>query len=333
MTSCTATAPIDLPTNGNVNPISGTFNCVYDADMCSGASVTISDDRSHLSIKCSGGSKSNISFYGTVYVPTEIRIYAPSLHTYNGSRADAELLVVHAPGSGSNAKSDGLIVSVPVSLAGSANPDLAAIFQAANTINPSTLTLNASAPINYDVNVNNLIPAKPYCVYYGTLPYDSCGGNYYYAAFTDPLSAAGPLSAIVASGIATVQPSMKTNLQKSKVGPVAGVESGSTDEYVLYELVGDDCDDDDAAKPSTPNASASGMQHIGMNVVWGIIIAVALLGIWYMFLSGDDAASTAAAAAAAAAATATAAAAAATATAASAASILVPSAPPENDDD
>ena len=310
MTSCTATAPIDLPTNGSVNPISGTFNCVYDADMCSGASVTISDDRSHLSINCSGGSKSNISFYGTVYVPTEIRIYAPSLHTYNGARADAELLVVHAPGSGSNAKSDGLIVSVPVSLAGSANPDLAAIFQAANTINPSTLTLNASAPINYDVNVNNLIPAKPYCVYYGTLPYDSCGGNYYYAAFTDPLSAAGPLSAIVASGIATVQPSMKTNLQKSKVAPVAGVESGSTDEYVLYELVGDDCDDDDDAKPSKPNgdsASASGMQHIGMNVVWGIIIAVALLGIWYMFLSGDDAAPATAASATAASATATAA--------------------------
>ncbi len=136
----------------------------------------------------------------------------------------------------------------------------------------------------------------------------------------------------MASGIATLQPSMKTNLQKSKVGPVAGVESGSTDEYVLYELVGDDCDDDDAAaKPNGDSASASGMQHIGMNVVWGIIIAVALLGIWYMFLSGDDAASTAAAAAAAAAATATAAAAAATATAASAASMIVPSAPPEGD--
>jgi len=295
MSSCTATAPIDLPTNGSVNPISGTFNCVYDVDLCSGASVTISDDRSHLSINCSGGSKSNISFYGTVYVPNEIRIYAPSLHTYNGSRADAEILIVHTP-AGSNAKPDGLIVSVPVALSGSANPDLAAIIQAANTINPSTLSLNASAPINYDVNVNNVIPAKPYCVYYGTLPYDSCGGNYYYAAFTDPLSAGGPLSAIVDSGIATVQPSMRTNLQKSKGGPVSGVDSGSTDEYVLYELVGDDCDgDDDAAKPSKPNnatggASASGMQNIGMNIVWGIIIALMLLGIWYMFLSGDDAA-------------------------------------------
>jgi len=292
MTSCTATAPIDLPTSGGANPISGTFNCVYDADMCSGASVTVSDDRSHLSVNCRGGSNSDVSFYGTVYIPTEIRIYAPSLHTYNGSRADAEILIVHAPGS--NAKTTGLIVSVPVSLAGSdasANSDLTAIIQAANTVNPSTLTLNASAPINYDVNVNNFIPAKPYCVYYGTLPYDSCGGNYYYAAFTDPISGAGSLSTLlVDSGIVTVRPSMKTNLQKSNTGPITGVGPQSpTDEYVLYELVGDDCDDDDDTdKPSkSADNGTGGSQNIGMNVVWGLILAAAILIIWYMFWSSD----------------------------------------------
>jgi hypothetical protein len=293
MSSCSATAPIDIPTNGSVNPISGTFNCVYDVDMCSGASVAISDDRSHLSVNCNGGSKSTISFYGTVYIPSEIRIYSPSLHTYNGSSADAEILIVHTPNS--NAKTDGLIVSVPVSLAGSgssANPDLTAIIQAANSINVSTLAINSSAPINYDVNVNNFIPDKPYYVYYGTLPYDSCGGNYYYAVFTDPVSAAGPLSAIMASNIATVQPSMKTNLQKSKFGPVTGADAGSTDEYVLYELVGDDCgnDDADAASKSNDGAATGASQSIGMNIVWGIIIALILLGIWYMFLSGDNAA-------------------------------------------
>lgn len=292
MSSCSATAPIDIPTNGSVNPISGTFNCVYDVDMCSGASVVISDDRSHLSISCGG--KSTISFYGTVYTPSEIRIYSPSLHTYNGSSADAEILIVHTPNS--NAKTGGLIVSVPVSLAGSgssANPDLTAIIQAANSINVNTLALNSSAPINYDINANNFIPDKPYYVYYGTLPYDSCGGNYYYAVFTDLVSAAGPLSAIIASNIAAVQPSMKTNLQKSKVGPVTGADSGSTDEYVLYEMVGDDCgnDDTDAASSSKSNDGATGAsQSIGMNIVWGIIIALILLGIWYMFLSGDSAA-------------------------------------------
>ena len=294
MSSCSATAPIDIPTKGNVNPISGTFNCIYDVDMCSGAPVTISDDRSHLSIKCSGGSKSNILFYGRAYVPTEIRMYAPSLHTYNGASADAEILIVHTPGagSGSTINTTGLIVSVPVSLTRSGNPDLAAIFKAANTINPSTLTLNASAPINYTVNVNNFIPAKPYYVYYGTLPYDSCGGDYYYAAFTDPISAAGSLSAIlVDSGIVTVQPSIKTNLQKSNTGPNTGIGSQqSTDQYTLFQVVGGQCDDDAGASNNNNDddgTASNDSRKIGMNIVWGLILAVALLGIWYIFRMGS----------------------------------------------
>jgi hypothetical protein len=296
MTSCNATAPIDIPTGSNVNVIAGTFNCVYDPDMCSGASVTISDDRSHLSVKCSGGSKTTISFYGKIYVPTEIRIYAPSLHTYNGSPADAEMMIVHTPSSNSNDNGNtaGFIVSIPITMtaaSGNGNSDLAAIIQAANSINVSTIALNASVPINYDVNVNSFIPAKPYYVYYGTLPYDSCGGNYYYAVFTDPISAAGPLSAIVASNIATVTQSMKTNLQKSKTGPVTGLGSDSAEEYVLFQLVGDD---DDAASNSNSNSNSaksdtSGSQSIGMNIVWGIIIACALLGIAYMYLKAGDA--------------------------------------------
>ena len=289
MNSCTATAPIDIPTkSNNTNPIKGTFTCIYDANLCAGASVTVSADLSHLSIPCSGGTSNTISFYGKPYVPSEIRIYAPSLHTYNGSSTDAEMLIVHTASSSSNA---GLIVSIPITLTASsdsANSDLAAIFQAANTINPSTIAINASAPINDDINVNSFIPAKPYYVYYGTLPYDSCSGNYYYAAFTDPISAAGPLSAIVASGSATVPQSMKTNLQKSKTGPDTGVGSGSAEQYVLFQLVGDE-DDTPAAEPKSDNGPAPASQSIGLNIVWGILIAIALLGVAYVFSKGNAA--------------------------------------------
>ena len=284
MTSCNATAPIDIPTGSNVNPIKGTFTCIYDPNLCSGASVTVSSDLSHLSIPCSGGTSNTISFYGKPYVPSEIRIYAPSLHTYNGSHADAEMLIVHTSSSSSNA---GLIVSVPIAVSASANSDLATIFQAANAINASTIAINASAPINYDINVNSFIPAKPYYVYYGTLPYDSCSGNYYYAAFTDPISAAGPLSAIGASHIATVPQSMKTNLQKSKTGPVTGAGSDSAENYVLFQLVGDD--DDAAAESKSDNGPAPASQSIGINIVWGMLIAIVLLGVAYMFLKGNAA--------------------------------------------
>ena len=283
MSTCNATAPIDIPTTSNTKPIAIKFNCAYDSNMCSGASVTISPNRAYASIKCSG-SGSSISFSGHIYMPTEIRIYAPSLHTYNGSPANAEMLIVHS----SDSKS-GLIVSIPImitSSAGSGNPDLTAIFQAINTISSSTIAINASAPINDNIDVNSFIPAKPFYVYYGTLPYDSCSGNYYYAVFTDPISVQGPLSNLVASNIVTVPQSMKTNLQKSKTGPVTQLSSGSTDEYVLYELVNPDggCDDDEGPALSVPDSNADiKAQSIGINIVIGILLICVIMGVSYLF--------------------------------------------------
>lgn len=301
MTSCTSTAPIDIPTgSANVNPIKGKFNLVYSPDMCAGSSLTISNDRTYLSLSCSS-SGSAISFYGTPYVPSEIRIYSPSLHTYNGANADAEILIVHTPGSGSKS-SDGLIVSVPVSLSGSGsgNVDIASIIQASNTINVNTISVNPSVAMNYDVNANNFIPNKPYYVYYGTLPYDSCSGNYYYAVFVDAISTAGPISALMASKIAVVQPSMRTNLQKSSTGPITGADASSsqTDDYVLFEMVGD-CDDEDGGGSSNLNVNKPSVRTpksaVGMNIVWGILIALVLLGISYMFLTSNDTGSASAA--------------------------------------
>jgi hypothetical protein len=228
-------------------------------------------------------------------MPTEIRIYAPSLHTYNGATSAAEMLIVHSPSSnannGASGSNPGLIVSIPIQVASassSANSDLTAIFQAMNSISASTIAINASAPINANINVNSFIPANSYYVYYGTLPYDSCGGNYYYAVFTTPIYAAGPLGNLMASNIATVPQSMKTNLQKSNTGPVTGVGSGG-DSFLLYEVVGggDDepCDTSaDFNDSASANANADNKANdIGINVICGILIAFVVMGIAWMF--------------------------------------------------
>ena len=82
---------------------------------------------------------------------------------------------------------------------------------------------------------------------------------------------------------------MKTNLQKSKGGPVTGADSGSTDEFVLYEVVrGDDDDDTNAPNLNNGTVPAVNSQSIGMKVVWGIVIALLILGIWYIFSSGAN---------------------------------------------
>jgi hypothetical protein len=288
--SCNATAPIDISTNANVNPIKvGSFICSYDPDLCTGASVTMSEDRTHLTIKCNSSNDSKVAFYGGgTYIPTEIRIYAPSLHTYNGSHTDAEMLIVHTPGSGNSGSSgsSGLIVSVPISITSNGtSADMSAILQAANTINPGTLSVNSSAPINEDINVNDLIPAKPYYVYYGTLPYDSCGGNYYYAVFTDTISTVGAISNMVASGIATVPMSLKTNLQKSSGPPTTGSgdDDGQAEEYVLYQVVDDESCSRPKPKGKSTAADDSTEKSFGINAIFGIVIAALIVGVAYLF--------------------------------------------------
>lgn len=289
MTSCNATAPIDIPTKGNVNPIAGTFNCVYDANMLSGQPVSLAQDLSHLAIKCNSNN-SQVSFYTTgTYTPTEIRIYKPSLHTYNGAAADAELLIVHSINPSNQARdSDGLIVSVPISLSSGADPGLDAIVQAANTLNAGTVAMTSSAAVNQDVNANNFIPAKAYYVYNGTLPYDSCSGNYYYAVFADPIAVTGPINNLVASGI-KVAPAPAL-LQKSKGGPTTlASDSGDAEEFVLYEVVTPNNDDSNAQSSSNTSTSTGSdvVRFTTVNVLWGILIMFVLWVVYWCFTHFD----------------------------------------------
>ena len=269
-------APINIDTKQPVKTISGSFNCVYDATLISGSTVTLSNDLHHLSVKVTSNGTSKVSFYNSgTYTPSEIRIYKPSLHTFNGVHAEAELLIVH-----SSSSNRGLIVSVPIAMGGSSTRSgLNTIIAAANTLNPGTLAITASAPIPSAVDVNDFIPSKPFYVYNGTLPYESCGGNYYYAVFTDPISIGTPILNLVPSEIKTAPP--PALLQKSKGGPAVNGLSTAAGDYALYEVVVDDeCDEGSSGKfnvnVSKPNAAAP-----ASNVLWGLLIAFALVLVYW----------------------------------------------------
>jgi hypothetical protein len=88
----------------------------------------------------------------------------------------------------------------------------------------------------------------------------------------------------VTSNIATVPQSMKTNLQKSKTGPVTGLSSGSVEEYVLYQVVNPDGDDDEGPASSTSDSNADvKAQSIGINIAIGLLLICVIMGIAYLF--------------------------------------------------
>ena len=242
---------------------------------------------SHLSIKCTSNNKSKVTFYNAgIYTPYEIRIYKPSLHTYNGTKADAEMLIMHSTASSNsklNAGSDGLIVSVPIAMGGNKSSGLNAIIKSANTLNAATVAMNSSVPISSDVDVNELIPSKPFYVYNGTLPYDSCEGDYYYAVFADPIFISTPINNLTPSGIKIAPP--PALLQKSKTGPGNGMGSTSADDgTILVEFTNLFSQDDsnNSYNPELNPPPEVNQLLTTVNVLWGLLIAFVLWVIYWM---------------------------------------------------
>ena len=90
-----------------------------------------------------------------------VRLYAPSLNTYNGYKADAELIITHGLENSSN-----VYVCIPV-ISSEKNGNSAKWFHKIIPFSP-TLKRSSKQIINAtNISLNNLIPEAPYCVYEG----------------------------------------------------------------------------------------------------------------------------------------------------------------------
>jgi hypothetical protein len=167
-------------------------------------------------------------------------------------------------------------------MGGNKNSGLNTIIQSANTLKAGTVAINSSVPISADIDVNELIPSKQFYVYNGTLPYDSCGGNYYYAVFTDPIFISTPINNVTPSGIKIAPP--PALLQKSKTGPGNGIRSTSADDgTILVEFTNLFSHDDSNNSYPQLNPSPKVNQLLTtVNVLWGVLIAFVLWVIYWL---------------------------------------------------
>lgn len=156
-----------------------------EADQCSlkcsfwynygNSSCTVTNQSDSLLIRYDGSS--DVMFNSLNYNPTEIRIYKPSLHTFDGQYADAEMVITHTSDNG------GLLVCIPIMSNSNSNAStgtnlLDDIIDHAPPQKEST-TLNI-----HDFNLNFLIPKSGYYSYTGTIPYGTCGtAQYQYVVF------------------------------------------------------------------------------------------------------------------------------------------------------
>jgi len=170
-----ATSPVNISMDSIMGPC--VLKCDYNYSY--GDYVpNISNKNSYLSLNYSG--KFNpVKYNDENYNVQEIRIYQPSLHTYNGSRAAGEMFIIHN-GAGKN-----LIVSIPIVVGGKTNKGsvlmASVIAEAALRIpnNNESVTLSMG-----NFSLDEFIPdRKGYFSYTGTLPYEPCNGSYNYIVY------------------------------------------------------------------------------------------------------------------------------------------------------
>lgn len=164
-----------------------TYHHEYNDSACV-VSVNKSDaSGNYLDIKYdlkNSGTSHHVTFNGVSYNVTSIRVYRPSLHTYDNQHAPMELLIFHDGG-----VSDKLVVSIPYQ-SGTASTDytssktgsqiLQNIINDYSKLSPSlpraassssTSSTSSSNPQNLNItnfNLNNFIPNAGYYYYIGT---------------------------------------------------------------------------------------------------------------------------------------------------------------------
>jgi carbonic anhydrase len=167
-------APINITSTPN-----GTceLKCDYKFDYKS-SNITLSNKTNYVQLSYDMASSPQVIYNSDNYQVREVRLYVPSIHRYNGSTADAELIIVHS----SNSKN--LIVSVPVrssSVKGKTSRFLDQVADYVTKFAPNAGDQTSMG--NATWNLNDFVPEKKFYSYSGTAPYSPCVDGFDYVVF------------------------------------------------------------------------------------------------------------------------------------------------------
>jgi carbonic anhydrase len=203
-----ATAPIDISISKITNNCS--LKCSYRFKY-NDSSCNATNRGEYISISYDKSSSPPVIYNAIGYDVQELRLYTPSLHSYNETKTDGELIVVHT----SNTGSKPLLVCVPIK-GNNTSSDSALFFKTLI----DTVASNAPAEGDYTaVNVTNfnleiLVPKKPFYSYSATEPYNPCTENVDYIVFS-PVEASLD---IMPESLKTLQSIIKGNPYSIKTG-------------------------------------------------------------------------------------------------------------------
>lgn len=222
-------APIDL-TSGSVGKCE--LKCEY-AFEYQESNCTITNMGNSIQLSYDQSSIPEVEYNNTNYQVRKVQLFTPSLHKYNGSRADGEMLIFHSSG-GKN-----LIVSIPIIVSSSKTKTTRFFNQVADYVRNFVPNVSQTASMgNATYNLNDFVPEKSYYSYSGTLPYSPCNGDYQYVVFSTDDMAQATISQNALDTfkryISTSNSNTRQNTYYRSQGPAkAGLGQGSEDDIYI----------------------------------------------------------------------------------------------------
>ena len=125
----------------------------------------------YISLSYDNASSSSVTFNLISYIVKEVRVYHPSLHSFNGNKLDAEMVVVHT----SNTGEPSLLVCIPIRITNSSSASATFFTNIISSMSSNAPSEGDSTTIKINnYNLNLIVPKKPFYSYTGTEPYQPC---------------------------------------------------------------------------------------------------------------------------------------------------------------
>ena len=204
-----ATAPIDI----SMSKITGKceLKCSYSFHY-SNSSCIATNRGDYISISYDKTSTPPVLYNATGFDVKEIRLYTPSLHSYNDTKTDGELIIVHT----SNTGAKPLLVCIPIKSNNTSSISALFFKTLIDTVSSSAPSDGETTTINVPkFNLGFLVPRKPFFSYSATEPYQPCSEEVEYIVF-------GPLQGsldMMPETLTKLQTIIQSNPYDVKTGP------------------------------------------------------------------------------------------------------------------
>lgn len=208
--SCpTATAPIDISISNIIGKCD--LKCSYSFHY-NNSSCIATNRGDYISISYDKSSSPPVLYNATGYDVQEIRLYIPSLHSYNNQKTDGELVIVHT----SNTGTISLLVCIPIKSNNTSSKSALFFKTLIDTVASSAPSDGETTTVNIPkFNLDLLVPRKPFFSYSATEPYQPCSENVDYIVF-------GPLQGsldMMPESLTKLQSIILSNPYDIKTGP------------------------------------------------------------------------------------------------------------------